>query len=193
MADQANVSSIDAIDRFRSSLIVYLEKARTTVDDVSDEVQKTRRWLEGEQTRKWQVEIRKRARRLEEAQQELFTARLSSFTEDTQFQQMAVNRAKRELEAAEEKLKKIRRWIRDFDSIVMPVARQLEKLDSVLTAAMPKAVAQLDRIVQSLENYAGVSAPVSPTSAPPSDPAPPSEIEAEPTPPLPSDPTPQDQ
>ena len=168
MPDRANVSSIDTIDRFRSSLIVYLEKARATVDDVSDDVQKTKFWLEGEQTRKWQMEIRKRTRRLEEAQQELFTARLSGFTEDTQFQQMAVNRAKRELEAAEQKMKTIRRWMRDFDSVVMPVAKQLEKIDSVLTGTMPKAIAHLTEITKALEAYAGVhkSMPTMSSAAP---------------------------
>lgn len=168
MADSAKVSSIDNIDRFRSTLIIYLEKARATVDDVSDDVQRTKYWLEGEQTRKWQTEIRKRTRKLEEVQQELFTARLSGFTEDTQFQQMAVNRAKRELEAAQEKLKTIRRWVRDFDSVVMPVAKQLEKVDSVLTGTMPKAIAHLSEITSALEAYAGVqrALPTTSSSAP---------------------------
>jgi hypothetical protein len=165
MAVSANVSSIDAIERFRSALIVYVEKARATVDDVSDDVQKTKHWLEGEQTRHWQQEIRRRTRKFEEAQQELFTARLSGFKEDTQLQQMMVNRTKRELVAAEEKLKTIRRWVRDFDSVVTPVAKQMEKIDSVLSGRMPKANSYLTEIIKALESYASVRQPLGTNSS----------------------------
>ncbi len=166
MAASANVNSIDALERFRSGLIVYVEKARATVDDITDDVRKTKQWLEGDQTRLWQQEIRKRTRKFEEAQQELFTARLSGFKEDTQLQLMTVNRTKRALEEAEEKLKTIRRWIRDFDSVVVPVAKQMEKIDAVLTSRMPKATAYLTEIIKALESYAGVRRTLRAASAP---------------------------
>ncbi len=165
MAEAANVNSVDAIERFRAALLVYLEKARIAVDDVSDDVHKTRFWLEGEQTRHWQQEVRSRTKKLEAARQELFTARLSGFTEDTQFQQMAVNRAERALEEAEKKLKTIRKWLREFDSVVMPSAKQLEKIDAILTTRMPKGAHYLGEVIKALDAYAHTQAPSRPVIA----------------------------
>lgn len=162
MADTANVNSIETIERFRAALLVYLEKARLTVDDVSDDVLKTRFWLEGEQTRHWQQQVRTRTKKLEAARQELFTARLSGFAEDTQFQQMAVNRAERSLEDAVKKLKTIKKWLRDFDSVVMPIAKQLEKIDAILRTRMPKGASHLNEIIKKLDSYAHIQAPTRP-------------------------------
>jgi len=160
MADTANVNSIETIERFRAALIVYLEKARITVDDVSDDVYKTRFWLEGEQTRHWQQQVRTRTKKLEAVRQELFTARLSGFTGDTQFQQMAVNRAERSLEEAVKKLKTIKKWLRDFDSVVVPIAKQLEKIDAILTTRMPKGAIHLNEVIKTLDSYAHIQAPM---------------------------------
>lgn len=175
MADSAKVSSTYAIDRFRAALICYVEKARTTIDDVLDDVKKTNYWLEGDQTRHWKLKIRRRTVKFEVAKQQLFTARLSGYKEDTLLEQMAVNRTKRSLMEAEEKLKTIRRWIRDFDTLVMPVAKKMNMLDSVLTGRMPKAIVHLDRILKALEAYTEVrnSLPSMPTpSAQPEAPEP---------------------
>ena len=48
MAERAQVTSIEALDTFRASLLVYLTKARPVLDEVSADVQRTRNWLEVE-------------------------------------------------------------------------------------------------------------------------------------------------
>ena len=95
MDGQARVGSIDAIQDFRAALIRYAERARRALDDVTGEVKRTRGWLESEQRQKWEGEYRRRARHLEQAQQELFSARLSSMKQDKSAQQMAVKKAER--------------------------------------------------------------------------------------------------
>ena len=68
MPDRAHVTSVDALEAFRSNLIVYLSKARPTLEEVSAEVQRMRSWLEDEQRTYWENELRRRSRALEEAQ-----------------------------------------------------------------------------------------------------------------------------
>ena len=48
MPQTAKVTSIEAIDAFKASLIVYLEKAGSVLDDVSDDVVRTRIWLQSD-------------------------------------------------------------------------------------------------------------------------------------------------
>ena len=105
MPERAHVTSVDALECFRSSLLVYVSKARPTLDEVSAEVVRMRSWLEDEQRAHWENEMRRRRRDFDEAQQALFSSKLSTFRETSSAEQMAVHRAKRALEAAEAKLR----------------------------------------------------------------------------------------
>ena len=75
MPDRAHVTSVDALETFRASLIIYLSKARPALEEVSADVQRTRGWLESEQWPHWEREVRRRGQVLQEAQQALFSAR----------------------------------------------------------------------------------------------------------------------
>ena len=132
MPERAHVTSVDALEAFRSNLIVYLSKARPTLEEVSAEVQRTRVWLEDEQRTHWENELRRRSRALQEAQAALFSAKLSRFREASSAEQMAVQRAKRALDEAEDKLRVIKKWNRDYDNRVEPLVKQMEKLHTVL-------------------------------------------------------------
>jgi hypothetical protein len=164
MPAPAQVTSIEAIESFRASLIVYLGKARTALDEIGAEVLRTRFWLENEQSQKWEQELRIRLRRLEEAKQELFTARLSPLEEANALQYMAVQKAERAVKEAEAKLAVLKRWNREMQNRTDPLTKQAEQLHGYLTGDMAKAVLHLTQVVKALEAYATVEAP--PASAP---------------------------
>jgi len=169
MPERAHVTSVDALELFRSQLIVYLSKARPALDEVSAEVVRMRGWLQDEQRTRWENEFRRRSRALQEAQAALFSARLSSFQEESSLQQMMVHRAKRAFDEAEEKLRVIKKWNRDFDNRVEPLLKQMEKLHTVLAHDMVQAVAFLTQAIDTLHAYAGVAPPTdAPASALPS-------------------------
>ena len=75
MADQANVTSFDALETFRTNLILFLNKTRVRVDEVGDEIRRTRGWLQNDQRVHWEGEIRRRRRTLSQAEQELLLPR----------------------------------------------------------------------------------------------------------------------
>ena len=167
MAETARVTSVASLTRFLGALRAFTSKARVTIDDVSDDVRKTKQWLEHDRLPCWNREIRERTKKLEAARQELFTAQLSGVGADTQFQQAAVNRAQRALAEAEQKLRQTRKWIREFDTVVGPVSRQLDKMDAILVGMMPRAYARLNEMIKALEAYAAVQArPVSLSATP---------------------------
>ena len=166
MPDRAHVTSVDALESFRSSLIVYLSKARPTLEEVSAEVQRTRGWLEGEQRTYWENEFRRRSRALEEAQAALFSSRISNLREVSAAEQMAVRRAKRDLDEADAKLRVVKQWNRVFDNRVEPLVKQMEKLHTVLANDMVRAVTYLTQAIDTLHNYAGVIPPTATGAAP---------------------------
>src|SRR2546427_5672453 len=144
---QAQVTSVDAIEAFRSSLILFLSKARPTLEEVSADVLRTRSWLENEQRTRWEHEVRRRHKELEQAQQALFSARLSNLRKESAAEVMAAHRARRELDEAENKLRILKRWAREFDGRVQPLLKQIEKLHTVLANDMVKATAYLAQAV----------------------------------------------
>src|SRR5438046_9744601 len=74
MPQRAQVTSVEALEAFRASLIVYLSKARPTLEEVSADVLRTRLWLENEQRTHWENQVRRRHKELEQAQKALFSA-----------------------------------------------------------------------------------------------------------------------
>jgi len=170
MAEKAHVSSSEAIEAFRASLIAYVGKTRPILEDGADEVSRTRQWLENDRRIHWENQLRRRTKTLEEAQQALFSSRLSNLRETTSAEQQAVNRAKRAVAEAEEKLKVVKRWTRDFDNHVDPLVKQLEGLRTMLANTMPKAAAYIVQTVKAIDAYVGVApvgaASVAPTPEP---------------------------
>lgn len=166
MPENAHVTSVDALDTFRSALITYLTKTRPMIEDACDDVARTRQWLQGEQRVHWENQVRQRTKKLEAAQQALFSAGLSNLREPTMAERNAVAKAKRALDEAVEKLRLVKRWSMEFDTRAEPLVKQLEHLRTVLASDMPKAVAHLGQLIKLLETYAGVSPPAAGTAAP---------------------------
>ena len=183
MPENANVTSTEAIESFRASLIAYLSKMRPILEDGADEVSRTRQWLQMDRRIHWENQVRRRAKALEQAQQAVFSARLSNLRETTTAEQTAVLRAKRSLNQAEEKLRVIKRWTLEFDNRVDPLVKQLESLRTLLANTLPKAAISLAQLVKTLDAYAGVASPGTAATAPPqsaesSEPNPPDKAEA---------------
>jgi hypothetical protein len=159
MAERARVTSVEALASFRASLMLYLSKARPTLEEASHEVARMRQWLESDRRPHWDNELRRRRRKLEEAEQVLFSAKLSPLQEQTASQAMAVRRAKSAVEEAELKRGQVRQWTRDFENRTDPLTRQIGLLHGFLTTEMARAAAQLGQVIETLEAYANVAAP----------------------------------
>src|SRR5262245_40162431 len=127
MAERARVKSVDALESFRAVLIVYLTQARAALEEVSASVVRTRLWLQNEQRTHWENHVRRRTKALEQAQQALFSAKLGSLSHELSLEQLAVHRAKRDLEEADTKLKVLKRWDREYDGRMQPLVKQMEK------------------------------------------------------------------
>ena len=173
MSNQAKVTSIDALDALRASLVIFMSKARRSLDDAGDEVRRMRMWLQHDMRTRWENEVRKCARVLEAAEQELFSAKLSSLRDNLALQQMAVRKAKLALEHAETKLRNVKAWARNYEGVADPLAKRLEGLRQFVDVDLPKGVAYVVQAQRTLESYTETAAPASPaatTEPPPSTP-----------------------
>jgi len=153
MANRSNVTSVEAIDSFRASFIVYLAKARAALDEVTSDVVRTRAWVQVNQRTYWESLAKHRKEQLDEAQEILLSSKMSNMRTVSASEQMAVVRAKRALEEAEAKVRLIRGWERNFENQTQPLARQMEKLHSVLSDEALNAVASLTKTLETLHAY----------------------------------------
>lgn len=188
MADRAQVASVEAVDAFRAKTIVFLTKARAAVDEVIEEIQRTQGWLDNDQRTYWERELRRRQRQLDEAQQELFSAKISRLRTQTAAQVLAVERAKAAVRHAEEKRDAVKRWAREFEMRAEPLAKQVEQLQTFLAGDLTKAAVYLGTVVKVLQEYALIASPALEAA-----PAPAARTDDAPEPLLPSEPQPQAQ
>jgi chromosome segregation ATPase len=150
---EANVTNIEALERFRSSLVLFLERAGFVLDEVSEEVKRTRIWLQTEQAMKLGHEMKRRQRELEQLEQEMFTARLSDLAQKKTGMQMQINKKRREILELEGKIRAVKGWLRNFDSVVETEARKAEKLRQQIDIEMARAVTSLTDSVKQLRAY----------------------------------------
>jgi hypothetical protein len=154
MAEQANVSSIDALESFRADLIQFLEKARVALEDAESEVRRTRTWLDVDRSHHWTNEMKLRLKQLEQAEAEYYNARITRPTENHASHKMAVARAQRRVEEAEAKLHVLKRWRLQFDNRATPLLRRLDPAFFLVGNHLPKGVHALGESIKALQAYA---------------------------------------
>ena len=169
MAHQVRVTSLDALEALRSALIIFLTKSRRSLDDARDDARRTRSWIQHDQRFHWEGQVRQRQKKLDQVEQELLSAKLSGLRDNLVFQQNAVRKAKAALVEAEEKLRVVKRWARDFDNAADPLLKRLEGLRQYLDFELPNAITYLVKAQQTLEAYTEGPAPEAAAVAPPTD------------------------
>lgn len=166
MPERARVTSLEAVEVFRAALVLYRERAARVLDEAGEEVVRTRAWLQQDRLPHWQEQIRRLSRELEQRQQELFTAQLSDLHGAPRPEQLAVQKARRALEQAEERLRAVRHWHRQFDQRVEPLARHVDKLRHYLAHDLSAALGFLAEVLRTLSAYAELSPPPAQAPAP---------------------------
>jgi hypothetical protein len=163
MSDQVNISSIDALEAFRADLIQYISKARVALEDMEGDVRRTQTWLDTDRTDYWNGQLKLWTKHLHQAEQELYSANLTSPQASNAFQKMAVLKARRKLEEAEQKARVLKKWRQTFENRATPLLRQLDPMFFLVGQHLPKGVFALGESIKALQAYAEKSAPAQAT------------------------------
>jgi hypothetical protein len=166
MAEQAKISSIDALEAFRADLINYVEKARVALEDAEGEVRRTRTWLDVDRTGYWVNQMKLRTKQLEQAEAELYNATITRPKENHSFYKMAVVKARRRIEEAEEKILVLKKWRQTFDNRATPLLRQLDPMFFLVGQHLPKGIHALGESIKALQAYAETGPDAKPAATP---------------------------
>lgn len=163
MNRSANVQSIDALDRFRAALITFAESTDLGLTMIRMELDRFVDWLEHDQLKYWQHEIRLREDRVNEAKTDLHRCLAATVdpnrTPSCYQEKKALELAKRRLEESQEKLEAVRRWIPPVRQAVLEYRMRAEPLASALLGDVPKATRLLESLARQLASYLELSAP----------------------------------
>ena len=164
----AQITSIDAVRRFKLALEEFQSEGREAVTQLLLEMRRAVDWIEHDRARYWPREMQRASDALLQARNDLERCEMSLRTDDKRScyeQKMAVDRAKRRLRLTEDKVRAVRRWRLAVQREADDFQGRLAKLASGLDMDLPRALAALERMAAALDRYTERAAPVETTGA----------------------------
>ena len=155
----ANVTSIEALTNFRAALLRFAEDAEAALITLDIEGRRPVDWVEDDRTRYWPQQARRASDTVAEARLTLERCELRVSGDDPRYcydERKALEKAKRRLRLAEEKIQAVRRWRpqihKEFEEFQVQIARFRRYLES----DVPQAVAAIERMAAALDRYVQV-------------------------------------
>ena len=157
----ARVSSISALREFKAALQQYLLNVQKALCEADLQLDRARDAVGHDLPMYWEMELKKRHDELLQAQDDLRRVQLSiAFNPPSAAEQKkAVKVAQQREQEALKKRETCRKWQRQVEQAAIEYRGQVQHIAGAVESDLPRAIAQLDRAVASLEGYTAVAAP----------------------------------
>lgn len=157
MSGSAQVTSIDALRRFRSELIRYVETLQSCLDSLKSESNRGLDWVESDRLSYWPAQVRMAGEALVEAQNRLQAKQVTIRPEDRPpctEEKKAVQLAKQRKAFTERQYANTRRWLPVVRHETEEFRGMLGKIANMVDCDLPKAIAVLQKMIEALDKYA---------------------------------------
>lgn len=155
-ARSANITSIDAIRAFTAALRAFEDGADDAAVQMELETRRPVAWID-ELSMYWPKEVRKASDAVSEARIALEKCELTISGDERRScydERKALEKAKRRLQTAEEKVLAVRRWKVQIRKEVEEFEVQITKLRQYLEGDLIRSIALLQRMTAALDQYA---------------------------------------
>jgi hypothetical protein len=163
MGQSARVKSIDALQGLSAALACFHDAAAGAMDDLEMELRRALQWINQDCPAYWKQEHRLARDGVTEARLQLENAKMFRRIADEQKsfieEKKALERAKRRLTIAEEKVAAIPHWAVMIERAVNEFRSSRSQFAGWLDVDYPKASAALGRMMTSLEAYVRLAVP----------------------------------
>ncbi|HKA07118.1 MAG TPA: hypothetical protein VKD71_07655 [Gemmataceae bacterium] len=167
----ADVHAIDALEDWHNALCLFREEATEALSSVALEIRRAFDWID-EEGKAWHREVREAEEAVVRAKAELAQRKTPDYSgriPDTSVQEENLARAKARLRFAEEQVEVCRKWALRLPKMISEeYDGRARRLNNLLEADLPTAIAHLNSRIQSLHAYTQVK----PTEVKPAGPAP---------------------
>ena len=162
MNGSAGVHSVAALEELKNVIAKFQTEGKEALAVTEMAVNRSLEWFQNDLLKQWQSEYRKREEAVTNARADLERCRMQSFgdrTPDCTDQKVALKKAQLRLEEAEQKIKAVKKWSRILEEEVGEYRGPAQELGNVIAGELPKAIADLNRMLLALEAYMSVQAP----------------------------------
>jgi chromosome segregation ATPase len=164
----ANITSIEAVSRLKGVLAQFGSEVNDALVALELEVRRPVDWIENDRSRYWPDQVQKASNEVSEARLALQKGELTIDGSDARYcyeERKALEKAKRRLHLAEEKVQAVKRWKMRIRKEVEEFQVQIAKLRGYLDSDLVRAMAALGRMSAALDRYTQQSASAGPPSA----------------------------
>jgi hypothetical protein len=160
----AYVQSKGAISDFRAALSTFVVEARQALAALAMEARRAQEYITHDQAQAWQSEARRSHEEVAQCNLAIHNARtfkrIGEYTPSCIDEKKDLDRAERRLRLAEAKIEAVRHWGRVSEQAIREFQARLAQFISILDGDLPKAIAAMERILASLDQYFAVQAPI---------------------------------
>ena len=165
MNGRARVTSIDAIRDFKAALAIFEEEARSALSAIEMELRRATYLVRQELPAYWQNEIKRNRAELSQSRSDLSRKRISSHGEGgpgLSEPKENVREALRRLREAEVKIEVVRKWGFAVERAMQEYHGKSLPLSDTLVGDLQRALAKLEAIVRTLNEYVAIAPPTTP-------------------------------
>lgn len=159
---QARVTSIDAVQSFRTAMHEYAHDLRDGLTMLTLEVRRAVEWLDQDRPRYWPEQARRASDELAQAKSELARCQLridqSGNPPSCLVEKKAVDQAKRRVSYCEDKVRVVQHWRRMIRHDLDEFEGRITNTQDYLDGEWQRALAAIERILRALDSYVAVSA-----------------------------------
>jgi len=163
MSTQAEVKSIDTLAFVKAAMAAFGHETGQSLGEVEMQAQRVVDWICIDQAAYWKTEVRRAADGVNQAMKDLQHCRTFKKVGNNEpsciEEKKALEKAKKKLARAEEKAEAVRRWTPLVRQQFQETGVRMTRLREVIDIDCPKAVARLERMLRSLDNYAHTASP----------------------------------
>jgi hypothetical protein len=163
MSQGAQVGSVAAIEAFQAALAKYIDESKQALTMIDLEIRRAVDWVRIDRAEHWKHEIRRSGEAVNRAKDDLHRCisfkGMEGYTPSCVDERKALQRAEERLRQAEQKAEAVRKWTRAMQHELNEYAGRIVQFNAALEGDIPKALATLGRILDTLERYMTVTAP----------------------------------
>jgi len=159
MAKRARLTSVDELRRFKAHWSDFVDECRQALMMIRADIGRTESWVQHDRLPYWERMVKRRTKELAQARNDLHRKEMTS--DRTIDERRGVERAKRQLEEARRKQRIVKQWSTRLPSELDRLTGGVKHLSTTLDREGPAALASLEQIIQSVQDYLALQLPTS--------------------------------
>jgi transposase-like protein len=168
MSDRARILNTEVLRDVKAAMTDMRDSILATLASVDAEIARTSSWLNQQQLGHWKRQVRRQEDEVNKRKMDVARKRLIAAPEPASVveEQKNLNKAKARLAHAQRKYENVRRWAPVWEREALLYKTATGALTETLARDIPVAIARLERMLASLEEYHRLAAPKGDIDAP---------------------------